>query len=375
MREWNVNPVEGVLTGSRRFVGWWTRELLDVLPSTRARRTITSTPAIVVAIDKGVPELILERGSERRTLEADSTAPLEQRIRDALASSSASTLRIRVGDGQYFRRLTRLPARARRDYESILALELERDTPFRPGSVLSGHRPVGRPDRMGLQEVEQLVVKKSLLSRTVDAISEAGGQADGVDIWNDDRTSTLPVLLPLLPTGGTTDSGPGGNVLALLVTVLLATAGWHVVARQESALHALELQARELQPLLQATISRTESEMRLNEAAARLKAIGEARLPASLVLDRVTRALPDHTWIDSLKIDHDTIEISGLSQAASTLPPLLEAAACCTDVRLVGPVRYDSDHDRERFQIRARLLPANGQPVRRDRPESKEPLR
>lgn len=370
-----VRSAADIVAGSQRFLNWWAQELMGMLPTRSAGMRTQDTTHIIVSLDGEAPEVLVETPKQGLALFAATSGSLSDHLREALSRWPKSAVRIRVGEHQCFKRTTLLPAGAHREYGQILDLELERDTPFPAGSTLGGYRLVGRPDRQGMQQVEHFVVKKTLIEDALNTIRQVGGIPDGVDCWDTDRLTSIPILLPLQVTAEPKSHLRRRTGLMALIIALSVSATWQLVARQHAAITELEAQAAFLTPSAEDAIARAEAVRKLVDTTERLIALREMRLPASVVLDRVTRALPDNTWIDAFKIDHDSIEISGFSQAASALLPLLESAACCSDVRLLGPVRYDADHDRERFQIKARILLGSGKPNASNNPNAHGPQR
>jgi len=368
-----VRAADNFVASGRQFLNWWVQELADFLPPRGPRSRAPDATVVVVALDAEEPEIFLESHKGRVAHVGADGGSLVDRLREALMLWPQSVVRIRLSDRQCFKRTTQLPAGAHRDFDRILALELERDTPFPTGTILSGYRLIGRPDRRGLQLVEHFVVKRSLIATALEDIREAGGTIDGVECWDAVRATALPIVIPLeaRPAAERVKHNIKGLILLLLALSVLGA--WQLLARQEAAIQALAAEATLLTPSVKEVVARAEADRLLEESSSRLRTLKQSRLPASVVLHRVTRALPDHTWLDSFKIDEDSIEISGLSQTATLLLPLLEAAACCSDVRLLGPVRYDPDHDRERFQIKARILPASGKALVAVTPETPGP--
>ena len=88
------------------------------------------------------------------------------------------------------------------------------------------------------------------------------------------------------------------------------------------------------------------------------------------MIEEVSRLLPDTAWLEALRVDGDTLEISGLAVSASALLPLFERSSVFHDARFAAPVRLASERDRERFNLKARIKRADGAAVavKADRP-------
>ena len=84
-----------------------------------------------------------------------------------------------------------------------------------------------------------------------------------------------------------------------------------------------------------------------------------------LVLEVLSRLLPDTVWLTETTLDGNELSISGFAEDASTLVPLVEAAPEFEQVRFQAPstrvtVRSGEDGERqvERFALRAVIDPS-----------------
>ncbi len=87
-------------------------------------------------------------------------------------------------------------------------------------------------------------------------------------------------------------------------------------------------------------------------------AVSEARLsgkPVSVLLDDLSRALPDDTWVRHLRIDAGHAEIDGTAADAAALVPALEAIKGVSAVAFAAPTVLDPVLGVERFRFRLSL--------------------
>jgi general secretion pathway protein L len=73
------------------------------------------------------------------------------------------------------------------------------------------------------------------------------------------------------------------------------------------------------------------------------------------VLEELTRALPDSTFLSRVQIEDGEVNLHGRSQAASELIAILEQLALLEGVRFASPVTRDAASGGERFHIVGRL--------------------
>jgi general secretion pathway protein L len=80
-----------------------------------------------------------------------------------------------------------------------------------------------------------------------------------------------------------------------------------------------------------------------------------------LVLEELTRLLPDTTWVWNLKYNGKEMELSGFADSASDLIPLLDRSPLFEKVEFLAPVtkemqmRGDGNKEKERFKIKAKI--------------------
>jgi general secretion pathway protein L len=81
--------------------------------------------------------------------------------------------------------------------------------------------------------------------------------------------------------------------------------------------------------------------------------------PVIDVLERLSRLLPDSTWLKQLEIKNGSVHLQGFSADASSLIGILEKDSNFSGVRFSSPVTQDEDSGRERFRISATIVGAS----------------
>jgi len=81
-----------------------------------------------------------------------------------------------------------------------------------------------------------------------------------------------------------------------------------------------------------------------------LNSIEQAYPPKLPVLAELSRTLPGNTWLTNLKLVKNSLEISGYSETASQLVPIMEKSAYFKETGFVGTILREKEG--EKFTIR-----------------------
>ena len=82
--------------------------------------------------------------------------------------------------------------------------------------------------------------------------------------------------------------------------------------------------------------------------------------PASvIVLESLSRILPDHTYVTELHLAGNKVQIVGITRDAPSLIPLIEQSQHFTRATFYAPTTRSSTDPGERFHIEAQIEPRN----------------
>jgi general secretion pathway protein L len=82
--------------------------------------------------------------------------------------------------------------------------------------------------------------------------------------------------------------------------------------------------------------------------------------PASvIVLDALSRILPDHTYVTELHLAGNKLQVVGITRDAPSLIPLIEQSQHFTRATFYAPTTRSASDPGERFHIEARVEPKN----------------
>ena len=85
-----------------------------------------------------------------------------------------------------------------------------------------------------------------------------------------------------------------------------------------------------------------------------------------LLLDDLTRRLPDDTWLERLSFARGEVSLSGQSAQAAKLLEILQESKLLRSSALSGPIQPDARSGKDRFNITAGYGPEPEEPAEDD---------
>jgi general secretion pathway protein L len=359
----------------QRALRWWRNELQGFVPS-RVRQVFNADPvtAQILMDDDGTSvRQVLIRGLSNVEL-VRPEGPLDR------AAALAWIAKRRRRWGALMRvdvvlpascclvRRRNVPAAAADRIGDVLALEIERATPFGMGDIRQAWRTIGPapPEQAGLQ-VMHVIAKRRLVDPLLAEARNVGVPVSAVDVVDCEGAR---MGVNLLGRGETPPSLAGrlngaiGIAAAALVLVSAATA---VVAlqRQDDALARLEAETNVARKEAQAARKRVQAADSLSERIGLLRLRRAEGIRVIALWEELTRRLPDTAWLTDFRVENDTLWIDGYARSASELVGAIAASPMFSGVALSAPVVREDGRASERFQIRMKIESAGTAGIRK----------
>lgn len=350
-------------TSISAFLSWWAQELYGLVPG-RATLAEPKATRTIVAVAPGGLRLIETADGKPRNKDdprPDGVIPVSAMLAylssRSFTSRSRQPIGLRLPYSLCFVRRLELPVAAQRNFPRLLAMDLERTTPFKLTDVLTAHDVDASPNPKGLLKIRQFIVKRELVEPLKAQIEASGLKVTRVDCTTESGAGALPVNF--LAQHVTPDpSSPRVSrlvpFLAMAAMALVATGISLYIDRHEQALQSLESQTAKLKAKAQ-----IQKDALAKTQAAFVEIANYQKLRAETVsrvamLEELTRILPDTAWVTDAKFDGSTIDIIGSAVSAAALVPILERSKIFVDATSMASVTFDARDERERFAIRAR---------------------
>ncbi len=347
-----------------RFLAWWGEELASCVPGALRRAFTPAAPRLVLSFSDDRLDIIYERrrDSARSMLSLSRSDDLSARLRDYIERFGPRRGKVPIGLRipltWCLTRQLEIPYAARSNASGILLNDLQRATPFRNGQALSAVYLGERSQDGARITAHQVVVTRDRLAPLLEVAESAGLDVSFADAFSEDARRPLPIDLLAAPSESSKTSGQAWRWPAVFVLAVLAGAGlvgYAALDRQTQALARLEAMTEEVKT--KALAVRKQMDLLESERAKHL-ALDQRKTLAPGVLgtwSELTRILPDTAWLETIRIDGDTVEITGYALSAAELVSLIEQSAMFKDAGLSSPVTQDDRVGAERFGVRLRF--------------------
>ena len=257
-----------------------------------------------------------------------------------------------------------VPAQAREYLAGIVRNQIERLSPWPADDVMHGFF-VNEGDSASL-DIQVLMTSRATIDGARATLTAAGLQVDRIVARRPDPDATPKASEPITLWSRMTDAPQEDLTTAtrLIGAGIAASVAWAVVLsiftltmassiRREN--EELAARAKTLQRQLQA--GRTPASMASLPAPQRAWLSKETAASSVIVLEALSRALPDSAHLAEIKLDGTTLRIIGNADDAPALLAPLEQTGHLSNVHFFAPTTRGPDGRQFRFHIEARIEP------------------
>lgn len=340
--------VEALTGAVARAFGWWFRQLSTFLPE-RLTGVIGPRHRLPVAdaIDGDV--LVTEAGHRRRAV-------------DWAARSGRRAVVLRLPGDWALQRTFLLPRMAVPAVPGLARLEMDRLTPWAGSEVFLDSQVARLVDGGRKIEVAITIVPCVKVEPLRQRLAEHGLRIAAIELDAQDGGRQI-----LMPPSGPADApaqarGLRRAAMAVAAAMLLlafgaaGVLGWQIRERAR-ATDAARAQLAALRPDIEA-VQQLQGDIRALQEAQRFVDDRRRQTPvASIVLEAVTRILPDDVWLTELEMSGGSIRLAGYAADASTLIGSLESSSSFHGAKFQAPSTRDRELGKDRFAVGADIQP------------------
>ena len=276
-----------------------------------------------------------------------------------VAAFRGSRVEAQMTSGQVLFRSLDFPKQAVDFLDGMIRTQIDRLTPWTAEDVVFGwSQPVAIPNerveltlastsKQDVQPLVQLATNMGAASIAGFAVLPAAGGAPArIKIFDQQLHGAAAADVPRI------------------LRIALLSAGIAAAASLMAAIYVGGSLDSDLQQLTR-RISERRASMRLNPnaggSALSLLAKRKQTSPSSVVvLEALSQALPDGTYITELRIEGDKVQVVGMTQDAPSLIRLIEKSPQFASATFFAPTTHAQNEAGERFHIEARITPSFG---------------
>ena len=356
-----MTVVQTIISGFWR----WLDQVAEVMVAGIAQLTATRTVRLVEGesgqFEIDAPDV---RGSEQHSsagqFRLEDGKLVSDQFENAEAKLRGNRVELILRPDRFLFRPLELPARAAEFLAGVVRAQIDRLTPWIADDAAFGN---SEPADVGGGRIVVTVAAtaKTMVTPYVQAFTRLGVRSITMITPSPDRPNAFAIKIWDENVGGTRDIPharrilfavlAGGCLIAATAVTAATIIDGNLQARQDELAHRI-VQRRSAAI---AARSATGDPVTLAERAlARRK----NEMPASvIVLETLSDILPDHTYVAEMRIEADTLRITGFTRDAPSLIRLIEQSHRFTRATFFAPTTRAPSDPGNRFSIEARILP------------------
>jgi general secretion pathway protein L len=249
-----------------------------------------------------------------------------------------------------------LPKRAAEFLDGIVRAQIDRLTPWTVGEAVYSWTP---PTEAGNERIQLTVAATARAQVTpyVQALADLGAASIVVSTVPQDAVAGAnPLKVFEQQTRGSFEIT---RIRRILMLVLAAAAATAVISIGVSSIAADSLDSE--QQDLSSHISKRRAAMRLGQDGGSAQRMLERRKQTTaasvIVLEALSKLLPDHTFVTEMRVEGGKVQVTGLTRDAPSLIRLIEQSPHFERATFFAPTTQSPGEPGERFHIEARIKP------------------
>lgn len=347
-----------VQTPLPRFLRWWGGELRALLPERWHRMLAVEHAQLELHVKDGELRVARVLGNVAQEL---AHLPLSEReglgagLDSALDEDQRSLRRVLLLDpATVLRRALTLPVAALDNLRTVLGFELDRQTPFKPDQVVYDSRLLRHEAGAKLLTVELALVPRERLQQALHELGGVAATLSSVDVRGAQGRGLGYNFLPAEQRRSQPNTRLWLHLgLSAASVLMLLLAMGRLLDNRAQAVEALQAESEKMHEEAREA-ARLRSSLEEAAAAANFLAIEKARQSSMvLLLDELTRLLPDDTYLERLNFGGGEVSLNGQSGQAAKLVEILQESQLLRSPALSGPIQPDARTQKDRFNITA----------------------
>ena len=344
---------------SSRFMRWWLGELASLVP--QQMRAATLDAQSLPLVEQHDTAFYLRR-FENGQLQAPESMPVQgsdpaiQRARFVAAlqkiAGSQRDVALALPASRVLRKTLSLPLATEENLRQVLEFQMEDHTPFPASSLYLGYRILARDFERSQLRVEFVATPREAVDTSIKTLNEWGTTVRAVVA---EETLSAGPLLNLLPAAqGKVPlalwQGINPWILGLAAVLALVAMAAPVLIKREAAVQLLPWLDKGKAAAEAADTLKRNLEARVDEHNYLLEK-RQLIPPVIMMLEELTRILPDDTWVQQLDIKGKEVQIQGETASSVRLIGLFEQSPMFYDASFRSSLTKGQAAGAERYQL------------------------
>lgn len=336
-------------------MNWWPGELARTFGSRFARRRPPA--AVHLRLSRIGTEMSLEGFEPQVATDLTQIVPYLDEARAARKADKTVAIVV-LPERHLKRRLAgiRLP---RSRLSAMALLDLQSSTPFDPGDFFILFPAFDER----VVDSSYYTVRKTVLAPVIAALKAGGYQVTSLAMQSEgglieiDRDGLRDVLGERASARlGARVARIGLAIAAAGVLALFGAAHWRYAVAADSVAAEVDLAERQVRQLRGILAERDDKIAQISAVRDQKKSL----VPFASVVEEMSRAIPDNTWLTELSVSGDMVRFAGFSASAAALIPILEASPMFSAPTFMEPVVRAVNQEGERFSIAMKIENSDG---------------
>jgi len=333
-------------------VNQWRDACVRCLPEPLANLWVRNNANLLFRIGDTSAELLLNAPGHPQTLETVELSRLSS-IQSTRLKTNRRNVHVLLPSGSYLRKQLTLPLSAQEDLRGVLALEMNRLTPFSTEQVYFDFRILSSEPQNQSLSLELAVVQRERVDGWLTLLKRSGFVPRSIGI--DNGWHGLNLLLPQLQQALSLKSIWPTFLLATLVLVLGTTAWYLPLLKQQQRLQTFRSQVANLAPQVEEMKKLHWEIEELRTSSQQLIDIRRTTRPIVDIVLELTNLLPNDSWLRHLQVKTGEIVMTGETKREADLLVHLERSPMFKQVRFVSPLTRIPGSPYTRFHLSAAL--------------------
>jgi general secretion pathway protein L len=344
----------GFVDAVRQCVAWWFDELAELVPRRFANRPENASAILDLAPRQAMLALAAHGGMSavRIPLDGPDSQPDRQRVQAAISRRAARRVVVRLDPSLVLDASVTLPMAAERSLRKILLHQLDRLVPMPADAVEFRHVITERSAANKTISVRLIVATRASIDRAVALLRSVGLNPSVViapsGLAGDDATVTL--------WRANQEQMSAPAVRWLLHGLVAASAVLFALA-YGTYMYRLNVYRDQLQQDVAAATKASAAARTLvaqteqTEGALAILLQRQREMDPLMLLDQLTKLVPDDAWISQLSVRGRNVELIGYAPSVSDVISRIENHDIFYDPKFRSPITMSPDGKGERFDV------------------------